>query len=138
MHFLSGCRAPTAAAPCAAAMGIVSTFRFLAQNGFASSARRSSSIAAETREAPAEACERVLVHYEELPAVFDPVAVMAPGAPRVKEEGNVIAEWNISQADVAQGFAESSVVVENTYRTPFAEHANLEPEEGVVCLTKMR
>ena len=90
--------------------------------------------AAETREAPAEACERVLVHYEELSAVFDPVAAMAPGAPRVKVEGNVIAEWNISQGDVAQGFAESSVVVENTYRTTFAEHAYLESEEGVAWL----
>ena len=88
-------------------------------------------IAAETEEAAAQACDLVLVEYEDLPGVFDPVAAMAPDAPQLEETGNVISRWKVRKGDIEAGFAAADVVIENTYETPLIDHAFLEPETGV-------
>ncbi len=88
-------------------------------------------VAAETEEAAEEAARRVAVEYEDVPGVFDPVAALAPDAPRLEPSGNVISRWKIRKGDVEAGFREADVVVEQTYRTGFIDHAFIEPEAGV-------
>ena len=56
---------------------------------------------------------------------------MKPGAPVVTEPDNIVAERRIRKGDVEAGFAAADIVVENTFRTPFQEHAFLEPEVGL-------
>ena len=91
-------------------------------------------IAAETRDAADHAVEQVEVELEPLPGVYDPEEAMQPGAPVVTEPDNVVAERRIRKGDVEAGFAEADVVVENTFRTPFQEHAFLEPEVGLAWI----
>ena len=91
-------------------------------------------VAAETEDAAEEAARRVAVEYEDLPGVFDPEAAMRPEAPKLEPTGNVISRWKIRQGDVDAGFREADVVVERTYRTPFIDHAFIEPEAGVAWL----
>ena len=88
-------------------------------------------IAAETRDLAERAAERVEFELEPVPGVYDPVEAMKPGAPIVTGPDNVVAERRIRKGDVEAGFAEADVVVENTFRTPFQEHAFLEPEVGL-------
>jgi len=88
-------------------------------------------VAAETEEAAEEAARLVHVEYEDLPGVFDPEAALRPDAPLLEPGGNVVSRWRIRRGDVAEGFREADVVVEDTYRTPFVDHAFIEPEAGV-------
>src|SRR5260370_17276613 len=74
-------------------------------------------------EAAAEAGARALhVEYEILPAVFDPVAAMEPGAPLlhhkndvVTQNGNIFCTLQAETGDVAQGFKEADPVNKITY-----------------------
>lgn len=91
-------------------------------------------IAAETRDVADHAVEQVEVELEPLPGVYDPEEAMQPGAPVVTEPDNVVAERRIRKGDVEAGFAEADVIVENTFRTPFQEHAFLEPEVGLAWI----
>lgn len=92
-------------------------------------------VAAETEEAAEEALRRIRVDYEPLPGVFDPLEAMKPGAYPVGEgESNVICTYQVRKGDVEAGFAEADVVVENTYRVPFVEHAFMEPESGLAWI----
>ena len=88
-------------------------------------------IAAETRDVADHAMELVEVKLDPIPGVYDPMEAMQPGAPVVTEPDNVVAERRIRKGDVEAGFAEADVIVENTFRTPFQEHAFLEPEVGL-------
>ena len=88
-------------------------------------------VAAETRDVADHAVELVGVELEPVPGVYDPMEAMQPGAPVVTEPDNVVAERRIRKGDVEAGFAEADVIVENTFRTPFQEHAFLEPEVGL-------
>ena len=91
-------------------------------------------IAAETRDIADHAMELVEFELEPIPGVYDPLEAMKPGAPIVTEPDNIVAERRIVKGDVEAGFAAADVIVENTYRTPFQEHAFLEPEVGLAWI----
>jgi CO/xanthine dehydrogenase Mo-binding subunit len=91
-------------------------------------------VAAETLEQARDAAEAVVVDYEPLPGVFSPEAALAPGAPQVHDEGNLLAHWRIGRGDVDAAFARAAVVVEGEYRTQFVDAAYLEPESGVAWI----
>jgi CO/xanthine dehydrogenase Mo-binding subunit len=85
-------------------------------------------VAAETREIAAAALEEIEVEYAELPAVFDPAAAVAPGAPRVHAglAGNhTPLRYQFSHGDVDRAFAQAAAVVEGEYRLPFVTPACL-------------
>ena len=88
-------------------------------------------IAAETRDIADHAMELVEVELEPVPGVYDPIEALEPGAPIVQGTTNVVAERRIRKGDVGAGFEAADVIVENTFRTPFQEHAFLEPEVGL-------
>ena len=91
-------------------------------------------VAAESEAAAEEALGRIEVDYEPVPGVFDPIEALRPDAPQVHEDGNLLCRWAIRKGDLAAGFAEADVVVENTYRTQFVDHAYLETETGVAWM----
>ena len=89
-------------------------------------------VAAETEEIAEKALEMIKVEYQPLPGVFDPIEAMKPDAPQVEEgKSNIITHYEVVKGDVEQGFSESDVILENTYRVPFVDHAYMEPESGV-------
>ncbi len=94
-------------------------------------------VVAETEAAAAEGVKRILVEYEDLPAVFDPIEAMQPGAPLLHPErgpSNVCVHYRIRKGDVEAGFAQADVIVEGEYRTPRQEHAYLQPEAGLAYI----
>ena len=88
-------------------------------------------IAAETRDIADHAMELVETELAPIPGVYDPAQALKPGAPIVTAPDNVVAERRLRKGDIEAGFAAADVIVENTYRTPFQEHAFLEPEVGL-------
>ncbi len=91
-------------------------------------------VVAESEDVLAEAEALVDVEYEELPGVFDPEEALGQEAPRVHEDGNLLAEWHIDAGDAATALERAPIVVEGRYRTQFVDHAYLEPEAGVAWL----
>src|SRR3954451_2319173 len=106
-------------------------------------------VAAPTRGGARAAAALVDVRYEELPALFDPLDAVAPGAPLLHPDGarsaletvsigvrplegtNVCHRFRLVHGDVAAGFAEADVVVQQAFRTPSAAHAPMEPHAAV-------
>jgi CO/xanthine dehydrogenase Mo-binding subunit len=111
-------------------------------------------VAAPTRAAARAAVQAVSVDIQELPAVFDPLAAVAEGAPLLHPESGESAEDKVSigvrplagtnvchrfrllQGDVEEGFGASDVVVEETFRTASAQHAPMEPHATVAEWTE--
>lgn len=91
-------------------------------------------VAAETLAIAERALELIEIEYEPLPGVFDPLEALKPGAPVVYEPDNVVARWKINKGDVEAGFAAADVIVENSFRVPFIDHAYIEPEAGVAWM----
>jgi len=106
-------------------------------------------VAGPTPAAARAAAHAVEVSYEELPAVFDPVEAVAPGAPllhpataqsageavsigvRPLPGTNVCHRFRIRHGDVAAGFDAADVVVQRAFRTPSAAHAPMEPHAAL-------
>lgn len=88
-------------------------------------------VAADSKGIAEEAIKLIDVEYEELTPAFDPLEAMRKDAPRVHAGGNIAGHRKIRRGDVKRGFARADVVIEGTYKTPFQEHAYLEPEAGV-------
>jgi xanthine dehydrogenase molybdenum-binding subunit len=85
-------------------------------------------VAAESREVAQAALDLIDVEYQELPAVFDPLAAVMPGAPLVHDEmaTNVTPlRYQFTHGDVDRAFAEAAVVVEGEYRLNFVTPACL-------------
>ena len=88
-------------------------------------------IAAETRDIAEQAMALIEPELEPLEGVFDPIEALKPGAPLVQGIGNVVSSQKMRKGDVEKGFANAYLIVENTFRTQFIEHAFLEPEVGL-------
>jgi selenium-dependent xanthine dehydrogenase len=85
-------------------------------------------VAADTREIATAALALIEVDYEPLPPVTDPIQARQPDSPLVHASGNLLKHIKVRKGDIDQGFAEADVIIEREYRTPFTEHAFLEPE----------
>jgi CO/xanthine dehydrogenase Mo-binding subunit len=110
-------------------------------------------VAAPTRAEARAAARTLAVDYEELPAVFDPLAAVAEGAPLIHPEAgasardavaidlrplagtNVCHRFRLLQGDVERGLTQAEVVVEETFRTASAQHAPMEPHATLAAWT---
>jgi len=93
-------------------------------------------VAAVDERTAERALRLIEVEFKELPAVFDPEAAMAPGAPEIHPENpryagniNTRVEWHFGE--VERGFAEAEHIREQrfvgnrTYQSPLEPHAAL-------------
>ena len=91
-------------------------------------------VAAETAEEAKAALELIVVKYEVLPAVTDPVEARRDDSPTLHPDrpgGNLLKHIKVRHGDSSAGFSKADVIVERIYRTPRTEHAFMEPECSV-------
>jgi xanthine dehydrogenase molybdenum-binding subunit len=93
-------------------------------------------VAAESQVIAQQALDLIVVEFEPLPVVSDPVAAMEPDAPQVHEAGNLLKHIKVDKGDVEQGFNQAEVIYEETFFTPAMEHAFMEPECSIARLTE--
>ena len=96
-------------------------------------------VLAENKQVLREAMSLVQVEYEILPPVFDSDSALQEGAPVLHEGrdgGNLLFQADIKKGDIETGFSESAFILEETFYTPYQEHAYLETEVGVGRLTE--
>ena len=91
-------------------------------------------VAADTPYRAWDAVRAIKVDYDVLPFVADETLALASGAAPVHSEGNRVkkAPDRYERGDVAKGFAEADVVLEETYRTACELHTPLEAHGCVV------
>jgi len=113
----------------------------LAQDRVRFIGERVAAVAADTLEQTEEALEFLEADYEELPAIFDPVAALQEGAPIIHPDvnsypglpkplarpSNAFVNDIFTRGNIAEGFAQSDVVVENTCTVSRVHQAFLEP-----------
>jgi len=90
-------------------------------------------VAAETPYQAWDAVRTIGVDYEVFPYVADERKALEPGATPVHEEGNRLKTQTYERGDVAKGFAEADVVLEEHYRTECELHTPMEPHG---CMAK--
>jgi putative selenate reductase molybdopterin-binding subunit len=101
--------------------------------------QRVAAVVAETVAAAEAGCALVTVDYEVRPAVTDPAAALAPGAPRLHPDlapGNVCAEVHRLSGDPEAGFAAADVVYTGTFRAQRVQHVALETHATIGWLDR--
>lgn len=111
-------------------------------------------VAADTPQLADEALRLIEVEYDELPAVYDPIAALRPGAPVLHDhprayknapplpEGvaddlpNVQSHTSLKNGDIEAGFEAASRIFENTFTTQLAHHGYLEPHSCTVAVDR--
>ncbi len=90
-------------------------------------------VVAETEAQAAAALPLIRIQWEDLPVVTGIEAARQPDAPLLHPSvgSNVLLEYHVRRGDLAAGFAQAAVIVEQTYHTGAQEHAYLQPEAGV-------
>ena len=86
-------------------------------------------VAAEDADTAAAALDLIRVEYRALPFVVDPEEALQPGAPQLYPDGNIATgrPLVLERGDVAQGFAEADLILEDVFRTPGHSPSPLEP-----------
>ena len=101
---------------------------------------RVAAVVAETEAIAARACELIEVDYEILPHVIDPVEAIKgetvihdePESSQIHDAAhNIAGEIVLAKGDLASGFAEADLIVENTYTLPAVQHVHLEPHVSI-------
>ncbi|HEY7975357.1 MAG TPA: xanthine dehydrogenase family protein molybdopterin-binding subunit, partial [Ktedonobacterales bacterium] len=95
-------------------------------------------VLAETRQQAQDALRLIAVGYEPLPFVVDPVAAVAPDAPRVQSDqasNSISDEWpkTYERGDVERGFTEADVIVETRFTTEANLHNSMETHGGAAA-----
>ena len=89
-------------------------------------------VAAVTEQIANEALAKIVVEYEPLPAIFDPVAALREDAPKVHgTDSNIYATKVVRKGDIEKGFAASDHIFEARYSTQMIEHVSLEPHAAI-------
>jgi carbon-monoxide dehydrogenase large subunit len=111
---------------------------------------RVAAVAAETADVAEEALHLIDIDYEPLPAVFDPVEAMAPGAPKLHDDvagydgaplkilatdlHNGLTRLRWQKGDVEAGFRDADLVMEHTFHVPARHQGYLEPHAATVAI----
>ena len=85
-------------------------------------------VAADTQATADEAVKLIQFVIEPRPVVSNPMQAAEPDAEKVHEKGNLLKKIKVGKGDLDAGFAQSDVIVEHTFYTPFMEHLFMEPE----------
>lgn len=102
-------------------------------------------VAACSEEVAQQAVDLIEVEYEELPAVFNPLESMKPGAPILHENlgsyevvpifypvpgTNISNHAKTRKGDVEKGFAQSDLIIERDYYVPQMQHVTIETHKA--------
>jgi len=86
-------------------------------------------VAAVDEDAAQEALDRIVVEYQDLPAVFDPEEAVKEGAPRLHDDSpnNIGVRIRIDKGDMDRAWAEADLVREDRFDTQRVHQSYAEP-----------
>ncbi|MEL6492736.1 MAG: molybdopterin cofactor-binding domain-containing protein [Cyanobacteria bacterium J06621_3] len=101
---------------------------------------RVAAVVANSKATAAIACDLIEVDYEILPHVIEPSEAIRgktiihdePESSQIHDAShNIAGEIALDKGDLAVGFAEADLIVENTYKLPAVQHVHLEPHTSI-------
>lgn len=96
-------------------------------------------VVAESETLAAKAAELVRVEFADLPVVDSPQAAQAPGAPvlHCEKPDNLLVSYQVKSGDLAAGFAQADLILEESYSMGSQEHAYLQPDAGLAWVDEL-
>jgi CO/xanthine dehydrogenase Mo-binding subunit len=93
-------------------------------------------VVAETEEIATRGRDLIVIDWDDLPTITDPLAAMLEQSPLLHpdRDSNIFCHYRIRKGDVDAAFAQADVIIEGEYRTPAQEHAYLQPEAGLAYI----
>lgn len=88
-------------------------------------------VVAETETAAQLGREAVEIEYEKLPVIATMDDALAPGAPKLHPDGNVMGGKRIRKGDADAALGAADVIVSETFETQTVDHAFLDIEAGI-------
>ena len=90
-------------------------------------------VVAEDEQTAEDAIELIKVEYEILPFVLDAEEAIKAGVVKIYPEGNIVREQadTIIRGDIAEGFRQADVILEEKYQTHMLQHVTMEPRVTV-------
>ncbi len=85
-------------------------------------------VATAHKETLDEVCGLVEVEYTELEPVTSPTDALKADAPMIHTDGNIMSRAILQRGNADEAIRNSKYVVTRKYKTPFQEHAFMEPE----------
>ncbi len=87
-------------------------------------------VAAETQETARKAADLIEIEYEEETGIYDPREALKPDAKLVHPEykSNLVVHYPLRKGNVQKAFDEAEIIFKREYKTPYQEHAAIEPE----------
>ena len=85
-------------------------------------------VATYHKETLDEVCALVAVDYTELTPVTSPTDALRADAPLIHADGNIMSRAILQRGNADEAIKNSKYVVTRKYKTPFQEHAFMEPE----------
>jgi CO/xanthine dehydrogenase Mo-binding subunit len=77
------------------------------------------------------AAEKLVIDYDVLEAVFDPVEAIQPDAPKIHNDGNLVSEIHVGTGDIEQGFQEADQILDEVFYLPRISPGYMEPETSL-------
>jgi selenium-dependent xanthine dehydrogenase len=93
-------------------------------------------VLAKDKESLKKGLEAIKVEYEVLKPLTSPRMAMESTAPKIHEKGNILFVQNLTRGNSEEAIKNSKHVVSHIYKTPFTEHAYLEPESAIAVPTE--
>ena len=90
-------------------------------------------VASKKKETLDEICQLVSVDYTELKPVTSPQEALRGDAPLIHADGNIMSRSSLVRGNAAEAIKNSKYVVTRKYKTPFQEHAFMEPECAIAA-----
>lgn len=85
-------------------------------------------VATYTKDKLDEVCDLIDVDYTVLEPVTSPTEALKGDAPLLHEDGNIMSRAMLQRGNADEAIKNSKYVVTRKYKTPFQEHAFMEPE----------
>ncbi len=93
-------------------------------------------VIAENEQVAAKALDLIQVDYEDLPIIYNPEYARSGQAPQLHPNvlHNIADYKRIRKGNTEAAWNQCDVIIEGVYRTPFQEHAYLQPEAGTAYI----
>ncbi|QRN85108.1 xanthine dehydrogenase family protein [Clostridia bacterium] len=88
-------------------------------------------VVASSQQIARSAAAKVVVRYNEIPAVFDPSEAILDKLPAIHGDSNLEKTITMHHGDTEKGWNEADVIVEQEVCTHRVQHAAIEPESAV-------
>jgi len=89
----------------------------------------------KTEKVARQGAHLIKIEYDDIPPIHDPFTSQKASV-LIHDSGNLLSYRTVLKGDIEEGFRQSDVIIEHTYRTTWLDHAFMETEAGMGYMDK--